>query len=84
MNLKTTKIRSVSYEYILYDGGPMVVDFERARLCRRQLLGSIGSNGQNRKRKRGTLQTKDNDVFAKELQSVVEKVSEVFRCAGTV
>jgi hypothetical protein len=56
----------------------MIVDFERTELCSRKPLGSISPNGQNRKRKHGMLQKQGNDVFAKELQSVVDSVSRCF------
>jgi len=63
---------------ILYDQGPMIVDFERARLYSRQPLGSISPNGQSRKRKREMLPKQGKDDFTKELQSVVEHVSRCF------
>ncbi|KAH8759304.1 hypothetical protein F5883DRAFT_426690, partial [Diaporthe sp. PMI_573] len=66
---------------ILYDRGPMIVDFERAELRSRQPLGSISPNGRDRKRKRGVLQKQGNDHFARELQSAVESV---LRCFGDV
>jgi hypothetical protein len=65
---------------ILYDRGPMIVGFERAKkLCSRQPLGSISLNGgQRRKRKRGTSPKQGKDDFTKELQSVVEHISRSF------
>ncbi|KAL2256946.1 hypothetical protein VTK26DRAFT_865 [Humicola hyalothermophila] len=67
---------------ILYDaisGTLMVVDFERAELRGRQPLGLISPNGQDRKRKRGWMaQKQGKDDFTKELQSVVERVSQRF------
>ncbi|KAB5560312.1 hypothetical protein GE09DRAFT_1173007 [Coniochaeta sp. 2T2.1] len=63
---------------ILYDansGKLMVVDFERAEFRWRQPLGSMDSNGQNRKRKRGISQKQEKDEFAQELESVVKAVS---------
>jgi hypothetical protein len=67
---------------ILYDassGNLMVVDFERAEFHGRQPLGSISLNAQDRKSKRKTWQTtsqqRENDVFARELQSVITCVS---------
>jgi hypothetical protein len=61
--------------YDAYSRNLMIVDFERAEFCGRQPLGSISSNPQNRKRRRKTSQKRGNDVFARELQSVVEYVS---------
>jgi hypothetical protein len=61
--------------YNAYSGNLMIVDFERAEFQGRQPLGSIGSNAQNRRRKRKTSQKRGNDVFARELRSVVECVS---------
>ena len=66
---------------ITYDGAPMIVDLERARLCSRQPLGSISSNGQIRKRKRDALQKQGDGPFAEELRSVMKSVS---RCFGNV
>ena len=63
---------------ILYDRGPMIVDFERAELCSREPLGSISPNSQNRKRKHGILQKQGNHRFARELNSVVENISRLF------
>ena len=63
---------------ITYDGAPMIVDLERARLCRRQPLGSISPNSQIRKRKRDMVQKQRDGPFAKELQSVMKSVSTCF------
>ncbi len=63
---------------ILYDGGLMIVDFERAELFSRQSLGSISSNSQNRTRKRRISRQRKHDLFRSELQSVVESVSRYF------
>lgn len=67
---------------ILYDtdsGKVMVVDFERAEFRGRRPLGSIVPNVQNRKRKRGILQKRDKDDFARELGSAVEGVQRMLR-----
>jgi serine/threonine protein kinase len=65
--------------YDVYSDNLMIVDFERAQFHGRQPLGSISLNAQDRKRKRKTSQKtsqkRENDVFARELQSVVECVS---------
>jgi serine/threonine protein kinase len=67
---------------ILYDTNSdklMAVDFERAEFRCRQPLGSIDSNGRSRKRKRATSLKQEKDVFAQELESVVEAV---LRCVA--
>ncbi|OHE90489.1 hypothetical protein CORC01_14217 [Colletotrichum orchidophilum] len=56
-------------------GNIMVVDFERAEVRCRPPLGLLSSNGQNQKRKRGTLEKRGKGDFTKELESVVEHVS---------
>ncbi|KAI1770059.1 hypothetical protein F4818DRAFT_450636 [Hypoxylon cercidicola] len=59
---------------ILYDvhgGNPIIVDFERAVVCDRQPLRSIGLN---RKRKHGVSQQKNEDDFTLESQSVITSV----------
>lgn len=53
--------------------------YMRAEFRWRQPLGAMGSNGQNRKRKRGISQKQEKDVFAKELKAVAEAVS---RCVA--
>ncbi|KAK1657518.1 hypothetical protein BDP55DRAFT_567084 [Colletotrichum godetiae] len=62
-------------------GNIMVVDFERAEFRYRPPLGSLSSNGQAQKRKRGgILEKRGKGDFTKELESVVERVS---RCITT-
>ncbi|KAK1973633.1 hypothetical protein LZ30DRAFT_561942, partial [Colletotrichum cereale] len=56
-------------------GNIMVVDFERAELRCRPPLGSLSSNVQTQKRKRGMLEKRGKGDFTKELESVVERVS---------
>ncbi|KAJ9226129.1 hypothetical protein DTO027B5_5813 [Paecilomyces variotii] len=55
---------------ILYDGSPMIVDFERAKICCRQPLGLTSPNGQSRKRKQGKSGDRGADEFARELESI--------------
>ncbi|KAK1658521.1 hypothetical protein BDP55DRAFT_393821 [Colletotrichum godetiae] len=62
-------------------GNIMVVDFERADVRCRPPLGSLSSNTQPQKRKRGMLQKQEKGNFTNELESVVERVS---RCITTV
>lgn len=62
-------------------GNITVVDFERAEFSCRPPLGSLSSNIQNKKRKRGVLkkpgmwEKRGKDGFAKELESVVRHIS---------
>lgn len=71
--------RNIMYD----DSGPtiMIVDFERAEFFGRQPLSSISANSTKRKRKREVAQKQDDDMFAKELRSVIGEIS---RCLSHV
>ena len=62
---------------MLYDGGNlMVIDFERAEIRGRQPLGSIGSNGHNRRKKRAAQKAWARDS-SRELQCARESAVDV-------
>lgn len=63
------EIRNILYD--THSGSPMVVDFERAVAYDRQPLGLISPN---RKRKYGTPQQKNENIFTKESQSVTTNI----------
>ncbi|CAK7275560.1 hypothetical protein SEPCBS119000_006743 [Sporothrix epigloea] len=60
---------------ITYDHAPMIVDFERAKVVKSDFLGTADQGSQSRESKGEPVQQQEVDVFARELRSVVYRVS---------